>query len=99
MRMRTTTSRKLIVAILGTATAAVGSWLLLAEPSLGRTRNGKSLAGAQRVIRPESHGDGGDAGGVCTPGTLRPLSAPESFIHRGKTRCFESTGNPSGDNS
>jgi hypothetical protein len=94
-----TKSNKLAVALLATAVTAVGSWLLVADPSLGRMRNEKSAQAvkAKRGLRARSHGYGGYTGS-CLPGTLRPLSAPESFIRRGRLRCFESSGNPTGDN-
>jgi hypothetical protein len=91
---------KLQVALLATATAAVGSWLLLADPSLGRTPNGQAARkGRVNRVQPNSHGYGGGYSGVCRDGTLRPLSAPEAFVRRGKERCFEGTGNPTGDNA
>src|SRR5882724_10603139 len=96
--MRRTPS-KLTVAFLATATVAVGSWLLLADPSLGRTWNKQGGAKVQaKRVQPNSHGYGGYSG-VCVIGSLRPLSAPESFLRRGKVRCFESNGNPTGDNT
>jgi len=91
------TSSRLAVALLATVTVAAGSWLLLAEPTLGRTRDEQS-ARTKRTVRPQSHGYGGYSG-VCTPAALRPLSAPEAFARRGKVRCFASSGNPSGDNA
>src|SRR6185503_1068661 len=98
--MRTMSSR-LFVAFLATATLASGSWLLLADPSLGGTRN-RPRSRALRVkqaegIRPKSHGYGGYSGN-CLTGTLRPLTAPEAFLRRSKVRCFEGTGNSTGDN-
>ena len=34
--------RNVMIGLLGGATVVAGSWLLLAEPSLGRTRNGRT---------------------------------------------------------
>lgn len=92
--------RNVIIGLLGGATVVAGSWLLLAEPSLGRTRNGQraNAARAKAAVKAKSHGYGGYSG-VCMPGSFRPLSAPESFLKRSKFRCFESTGNPTGDNA
>src|SRR6185503_236373 len=94
-------SSRLFVAFLATATVASGSWLLLADPSLGGT-HGRPRAGSlrakQKGVKPRKHGYGGYSG-TCLTGTLRPLSAPQSFIKRGKVRCFEGTGNTTGDNA
>ena len=96
--MRSAPSR-LIVGVLAAATVASGSWLLLAEPTLGRTGNRQppAAARAKRAVRPNSHGYGGYSG-VCQSASFRSLSAPESFIRRSRVRCFESNGNPTGDN-
>src|SRR5262245_10192666 len=92
--------RNVMIGLLGGATVVAGSWLLLAEPSLGRTHNGQraNAARAKTAVKAKSHGYGGYSG-VCVPGSFRPLSAPESFLKRSKFRCFESTGNPTGDNA
>lgn len=94
-----TISSRLAVTVLSIGTVALGSWLLVADTSLGGTRNGKHprLQGVKGV-RSASHGYGGYSG-VCQPGSLNPLTAPESFIHRGRLRCFASNGNPTGDNA
>jgi hypothetical protein len=93
--------RNVMIGLLGGATVVAGSWLLLAEPSLGRTRNGQRANAARAKTGPnvKSHYGGGGYSGVCAPGSFRPLSAPESFLKRSKFRCFESTGNPTGDNA
>ncbi|HLY36976.1 MAG TPA: hypothetical protein VKU61_03000 [Candidatus Binatia bacterium] len=97
--MRKTPSR-LVVAILVIVTTAFGSWLLLADAAgLGANQGGRSgKLRTRNLARPASHGYGGYSG-ICINGSLRALSAPESFIHRGRLRCFASTGNPSGDNA
>lgn len=96
--------RRALARLAGVASAAtllaLGSWLLVADPSLGRGAPGmrQPTAGRGGQPRPLTHGYGGGYSGVCRPARWRPLTGPEIPIRRATVRCFESTGNQTGDN-
>ncbi len=81
------------------ATILLASWLLVADPGLGRGRPGGRALGptVAQGIRPLSHGYGGYSG-VCRPASLQVISNPEGFIRGGNVRCFSGNGNATGDN-
>jgi hypothetical protein len=98
MRVRRLFGRH-VVAGIAAATVALGSWLLVADPGLGRTHPtpGTGTTTPADGIRPLTHGYGGYSR-VCRPARLQVLSNPEEFIRGGNVRCFSSNGNATGDN-
>src|SRR5437870_3946123 len=82
---------RVVITGVAAATVLLGSWLLVADPGLGRSRPGGRALGpsAAQGPRPLSHGYGG-YGGVCRPASLQVISNPEAFIRGGNVRCFAS---------
>ncbi len=98
------TGTRPVITVLAAVAVAFASWLLVADPSLGRGGrpgdDGGPTRGTPSLARPvpQSHGYGGYSRGACRAATWKPLSHPEEFIRRGTVRCFEGNGNPTGDN-
>jgi hypothetical protein len=97
--MRRTLGR-LVVVLLAAATVAVGSWLLVADPSLGRNAPGAQAGVLPRragVLRPLTHGYQGYSP-ICQPALWQPMTRAQEFIRGGTVRCFTGNGNQTGDN-
>lgn len=102
-------TRQFGLALLAGTMMISGSWLLVADPSIGgnrapalgkRTQRAPQSRGArhERRVSAPSHYYGYGSG-VCRTSTLLPLTRSEESIGAGAIRCYQSNGNQTGQNA